>query len=471
MRKALYYKFIMAYVLLAILGIFVTAALGSQLVENRLIRIHAGNLYAEVTALVNEAGSRPMEDEEELQEFYEILRGVAAGDHADIRMIDTKGCVRMNTARSFDFEREETIRDFDYTSFGPQYYEVSCFFDQYPEEHLNVLIPLASQMTTRGYLSVSTPMTRIVQERDALLGDVYIVVTVNFVLSLMILFLFTFSVYRPLGKITEGARQFASGNLTHKIDLVTNDEMGYLADTMNFMADELKKNSDYQKKFISNVSHDFRSPLTSIKGFSEAMCDGTIPPEMHEHYLKIITGEASRLEKLTRSVLMLNNMDQDEVILNRVNFDINEMLRSTAAVFEGSCRKKKISIELILSGSQFMVNADRDRIEQVVYNLLDNAVKFSPRSSTIWMETTERHGKCYVSVKDEGCGIAKKDLTNIWDRFYKADQSRGRDKTGTGLGLSIVKEILTAHGQNISVVSTENVGTEFTFTLQLAARN
>ncbi len=467
MRKALYYKFILAYVLLAIMGIFITASLGSKLIENRLIAQRASDLYAQMTTIVMNGEDYSMDNDRELEELYTILKAVAAGNHADIRMMDTKGAVRMNTAKSFDPDREDQIKDFDYTSFGPQYYEVSLFFEEYTEEHLNVMIPLTSGISTRGYLSISVPMDTLYQDRDSILGDVYIVVIVNFILSLLILGLFTFSVYRPLEKITEGAKQFASGNLTHKIDIYSNDEMGYLADTMNFMADELKKNSDYQKKFISNVSHDFRSPLTSIKGFSEAMCDGTIPPEMHEHYLKIITGEASRLEKLTRSVLMLNNMDQNEVILNRTNFDINEMLRSTAAVFEGSCRKKKISIDLVLNGNQFFVNADRDRIEQVVYNLLDNAVKFSPKNSTIKMETSEKHGKCYVSIKDEGCGIAKKDLTNIWDRFYKADQSRGRDKTGTGLGLSIVKEIMSAHGQNISVVSTENVGTEFTLTLQL----
>jgi signal transduction histidine kinase len=144
------------------------------------------------------------------------------------------------------------------------------------------------------------------------------------------------------------------------------------------------------------------------------------------------------------------------------------MLKSTAAVFEGSCRKKKISINLVLTGTELFVRGDREKIEQVVYNLLDNAIKFSDRSSEVKIETTIQRGKCAVSVKDEGCGIARDDLTKIWDRFYKSDSSRGRDRQGTGLGLSIVKEIISAHGQTISVVSTENVGTEFIFTLEMA---
>ncbi|MBR3069524.1 MAG: HAMP domain-containing histidine kinase, partial [Lachnospiraceae bacterium] len=287
-------------------------------------------------------------------------------------------------------------------------------------------------------------------------------------LSFVILLVLGFSVYVPLRKITDGAKAFASGNLNHTIEVATNDEMGYLADTLNVMAAELRKNEEYQKKFISNISHDFRSPLTSIKGFTEAMTDGTIPPELHEKYLGIIAQETERLEKLTNSVLTLENMDMNKGSLSKSVFDINSLLKKTAAVFEGSCRKKKISIDLVLTGPELSVNADYEKIEQVIYNLLDNAIKFSEKGSEIKLETTIRHGKCEISVKDEGCGIPAAELSHIWDRFYKSDSSRGKDRKGSGLGLSIVKEIVSAHNQTISVVSTVNVGTEFIFTLDLA---
>lgn len=468
MRKRLYLKFIMAYGLLALIGIFVTAALGGTLIQNRLVSQEASDLYREADNFVSLHANILADKNRSLQELYRSLQAVAAGDNADIRIINPKGKVVLNTGKPYGENAKETIDGFDYARFGPKYYEVSTFFDQYPDQHLTVLLPIAYNMTTMGYFAISVPMSTLNQERDGLLKGAYVVFFVNFGLSLFILFLFTVLVYRPLGKITEGAKEFASGNLGHRIHIESNDEMGYLADTMNFMADELKKNTDYQRKFIANVSHDFRSPLTSIKGFSEAMCDGTIPPEMHERYLKIISKETERLEKMTRSILTLNSMDQNNVILNMQTFDINDMLRSTAAVFEGSCRKRKISIRLVLLGDHLMVRADREKIEQVVYNLLDNAVKFSEKNSEIELETAERHGKCFVTVRDEGCGIPKDHLTHIWDRFYKADNSRGKDRSGTGLGLSIVKEIISAHNQNISCVSTENVGTAFTFTLQLA---
>lgn len=468
MRKTLYLKFIMAYILLCVIGIFVTAALGGTLIQNHLVSSYSSDLYAEADNFVSSHADILSNRNKSLDELYRSLKAVAAGHDSDIRIISPKGEVILNTMRPYSQDTGETIENFDYARFGPKYYEVSTFFHEYSSPHLTVMLPIVSDMTTMGYFAISMPMTELYEVRDTFLGDAYVVFFVNFGLSLFILFLFTFAVYRPLGKITEGAKEFASGNLGHRIRIWSNDEMGYLADTMNFMADELKKNTDYQRKFISNVSHDFRSPLTSIKGFSEAMCDGTIPPEMHERYLKIISSETERLEKLTRSVLTLNSMDQDTVILNIENFDINAMLRSTAEVFEGSCRKRKISIKLVLLGEQLMVSADREKIEQVVYNLLDNAVKFSDKNSEIELETGERHGKCFVTVRDEGCGIPKDHLTHIWDRFYKADNSRGKDRSGTGLGLSIVKEIISAHNQTISCVSTENVGTAFTFTLPLA---
>ena len=148
-----------------------------------------------------------------------------------------------------------------------------------------------------------------------------------------------------------------------------------------------------------------------------------------------------------------------------MHFDINRIIRNTAASFEGTCRQKTIAIELILTSDELFVNADVGKIQQVLYNLLDNAIKFSHRDSIIKVETTEKHNKIFVSVKDSGIGIPKDDLKLIWDRFYKSDLSRGKDKKGTGLGLSITKEIISAHGEHINVISTEGVGTEFIFSL------
>ena len=153
------------------------------------------------------------------------------------------------------------------------------------------------------------------------------------------------------------------------------------------------------------------------------------------------------------------------MLLNKTQFDIHETIRNTAASFEGKCTAKKISIELVFASRLMNVYADERKIQQVLYNLLDNAIKFSDSDSTITIETTERGEKVLVSVKDNGIGIPRKSLNKIWERFYKTDLSRGKDKKGTGLGLSIVKEIIQTHDENITVISTEGVGTEFVFSL------
>ena len=233
------------------------------------------------------------------------------------------------------------------------------------------------------------------------------------------------------------------------------------------MSSELNKMEEYQKSFIANVSHDFRSPLTSIKGYLEAILDGTIPQELYSKYFNIVISETERLNKLTEGMLTLNSLDS-KGFLSRSNFDINRVIKDTAAAFEGICNAKNIVLDLTFTTDVLMVYADLGKIQQVLYNLIDNAIKFSRDDSVIYIQTLIKYEKVFVSVKDTGAGIPKDSIKKIWDRFYKTDISRGRDKKGTGLGLSIVKEIIQAHGENIDVVSTVGVGSEFIFTLPKA---
>ena len=234
------------------------------------------------------------------------------------------------------------------------------------------------------------------------------------------------------------------------------------------MAGELKNSNEYQRKFIANVSHDFRSPLTSIKGYAEAIRDGVVPYEMQDKYLGIIVSESERLTKLSREMLTLEKVDPMTAMLNPSVFNLNAMIKETSEAFGSACLSKNIVINLLLEGEEIYVRADYSRIQQVLYNLIDNAIKFSKKDSSIEIETSTLKNKARISVKDHGAGIASSDLPKIWERFYKTDPSRGRDPKGTGLGLSIVKDIIQAHNQKISVISTPGIGSEFTFTLDLA---
>ena len=335
---------------------------------------------------------------------------------------------------------------------------------------ISAFAPITSQYKVKGYVIIHSSMQDLHKSCDSLLNISYLTLLILFLLSLIILLFFTEMVYLPLRKITHATEQYAIGNFRYEFQVDSEDEIGYLAASLAYMASEVAKSEDNQKRLVANISHDFRSPLTSMRGYLEAMQDGTIPPELHEKYIGVVLNETDRLTKLTNSLLTLNNLNTQGMILDRTNFDINPVIKNTAASFEGTCRSKLVTIELVLTGEQMYVNADMVKIQQVLYNLVDNAIKFSHKNSSIKIETIEKSNKLLVSVKDNGIGIPKESLKLIWNRFYKTDLSRGKDKKGTGLGLSIVKEIIQSHNENINVVSTEGVGTEFIFTLEKASK-
>lgn len=469
MKIKLYLKFIFAYLCFGILSFVAVSTLISSLTTNHMIKSNTEAMYREANSIASGRLARSYrEDSSSLQDIYSNLKALASYNQTEIWLMNTRGEIILNTAKEYAPDTPEVIEDFDTTRLAGNYYQKGDFFGYFSSDMLSVVSPIISNYRAKGYIVIHYHMDRLIAEKDAFLNINYISLAIVFVLSLIILLAFTFIVYFPLQKIITGANEFAAGNLNYKVPVETRDEMGYLAASMNYMAGEINKSGEYQRKFISNISHDFRSPLTSIKGYLEAMLDGTIPPEMQEKYLNIVLTETERLNKLTRGLLTLNNYDDKKTYLEITDFDINSVIRNTAATFEGTCQKKQVHIELIFDAQALMVNADMGKIQQVLYNLIDNAIKFSHPESAIYIETTEKHEKVYVSVKDMGEGIPKESIKKIWERFYKTDSSRGKDKKGTGLGLAITKEIIQAHGENINVVSTEGVGSEFTFSLTRA---
>lgn len=287
-------------------------------------------------------------------------------------------------------------------------------------------------------------------------------------LALFFIAIYVFNVL-PLRKLREGVKDFSISHENKPIIIRSNDEYGELADTLNVIGEELSKFDEYQRKFISNISHDFRSPLTSIQGYVQAMADGIIPPEAQEKYLNTILFETDRLTKLTSDLLDINNFDKDKIFLDITEFDIQLSITNTITALEGIADKKNIVLDFVPKQTEpLMVSGDESKIQQVLHNLIHNAIKFSQNNSHIYIDVATRGNKVSVSVKDTGIGIPKDDIEHIWDRFYKTDLSRGKDKMGTGLGLSICKEIINAHKQTIDVVSTEGVGSKFVFTLAKA---
>ncbi|MBO4910551.1 MAG: HAMP domain-containing histidine kinase [Lachnospiraceae bacterium] len=465
MRHTLYLKFIIGYVIFGLFSFLAVSLFVPRITREYIINQRAQNLYSEAYLIADTYAKGLYSSRTSLETVTLQLDSLSVYMDADIRIISPDGIIILDTASS-DPDTAVVIPNFDPSSGGSSYYLVGNFFGSFDEEVLSVICPIITKYRTKGYVTIHISMEEIEAQCNSLLNISYITLIIMFLLSLIILIFFTTLVYIPLRKITKGAESFADGNYHYEVNVDSRDEMGYLAAALNYMSGKIADSEDDQKKFIANVSHDFRSPLTSIKGYLEAMLDGTIPPEMHEKYLGIVLNETERLTKLTNGLLALNNLNTKGMHLDITDFDINDTVRKVAETFEGTCRKKSIAIELVLTGEELYVHADKGRIEQIIYNLTDNAVKFSNHDSVIKIETTEKKNKIYVSVKDNGIGIPPEDISMIFNRFYKSDASRGKDKKGTGLGLSIVKEILNAHSENINVISTPGEGSEFIFSLQ-----
>lgn len=462
MTKSLYSKFILGYLLFGLLGFIIIATFSSHVTQLYLVEEMAETMYDEAHLLASAYSDIYQGKNVSLSSAKPQLEAVAAYLDAQAWVLNNRGMVVAETAPEIHVGM--TIEGFDPTAAGSNYYMTGQFFGMFLGNTLSVLAPITGNFNTYGYVVLHLPMERVIAQQNEILNIVYVTSAIIFLLSLIILLVFTKVVYIPLKRITAGAKEYADGNLDYTIKVDSTDEMGYLANTLNYMSDELNKMEDYQRSFIANVSHDFRSPLTSIKGYLEAILDGTIPPELYDKYLKIVIAETERLNKLTQSMLAINSMDS-KGFLSRSNFDINRVIKDTAASFEGTCNSKNIVLDLTFSDDVQIVYADLGKIQQVLYNLIDNAIKFSHMDSVIYIQSHMRYGKVFISVKDTGVGIPKDSINKIWNRFYKSDISRGKDKRGTGLGLAIVKDIIQAHGENIDVVSTQGVGTEFIFTL------
>ncbi len=243
---------------------------------------------------------------------------------------------------------------------------------------------------------------------------------------------------------------------------------GELTAAVNATSEEYERLEQMRKSFVANASHELRSPLTSVQGFLQAVLDGTVSPDDKEKYLKIALSETKRLNALINSMLDLSRLDSGKNPLVMSKFEINDVIREIALKFEPALFKKALQINVEFARDTCYVFADKDKIIQVITNLVDNAIKYSPSYSRIILITSVHENKVYVTVKDYGYGISKKDQMLIWDRFYMTDKSRSPVKTkGSGLGLSIVKKIIDEHGEVIWVESNRGAGATFIFTLTL----
>ena len=323
---------------------------------------------------------------------------------------------------------------------------------------------------TEGYVFVTNGIDNILGAWSAFLGVAALVVVGVFIAAMVMSFVYSKRMARPLDEIAAASRKFARGDFSVRVrqEEDPTDEMGALIDSFNKMADSLESAEARRSEFIANISHELRTPMTTIAGFADGILDGTIPREDEEKYLRSIRDETRRLSRLVRDMLDVSQMRAHAADpTRRTSFDLTELILQTLLSFESRATKKRLDVDPQLPDNHIMVYADKDAITQVIYNLLDNAVKFARPGSCITLRLYKEGGKAYVSVKDCGETIPAEDLPFIFDRFHKSDRSRSMDKDGVGLGLYLVKAIINSHDEDIAVKSADGI-TEFVFTLPLS---
>lgn len=463
MKKKLGFKLIGGILLYGVGGFLIVASLVEWMFQEKAQSMEATRLYREALAVTSNYAADYYRNRLTLEELATQMDVLSVYTEGEIWLVGRSGTVLIGRQEG---EGAYEIENFHIADFGTKYYCTGTFYDCFEEPVLTVFAPITVNYKVRGYVMIHKNIQQIYRSADHFLNLSYMALIALLVINITFMAVFLWQAYRRIRMMNLAAHKYMEGDFGTVMDDEYEDELGFLCASFNYMANELNTLEDDQRKFVSNISHDFRSPLTSIKGYAEAMLDGTIPVDMQDRYLNIIITETERLTKLTSGLMELNQYGgHGKTILDKTDFDINEVIGQTAATFEGVCSMKHIVLELVLTGDELFVRADKSKVQQIVYNLTDNAIKFSHNDSSIQIETHVKNEKVFVSVKDSGIGIPKDSLGKIWERFYKTDLSRGKDKKGTGIGLAIVREIIQAHGENINVISTEGVGTEFIFTL------
>ncbi len=311
-------------------------------------------------------------------------------------------------------------------------------------------------------------MPEIQSTRNAIIRLFGISAAAGILVSVLLGFVFSRRLSAPLRQMSQAARRIASGEFSERLPLRGQDEFGQLAGSFNDMVDALANLERIRRDFVSNVSHELRTPLTSIKGFVDGMLDGTVPAERQQDYLKIVRDETHRMHRMVNDLLDLTKMESGSASLSPAVFDICELIRHCVIFLQQPFEDKDLRFEADFEHERMHVWADRDAIQRLLLNLLQNAIKFTPEKGLIRVGVQTAREKLEISVSDTGVGISAEELPYVFDRFYKTDKSRSSDRTGVGIGLAIVRSIILAHHEDIRVASAPNQGTTFVFTLPLS---
>lgn len=466
--KSLFGKMLVIYVSIILVSFIVLGFIVSNTLENYFLNQKEKKLIEQCTkvqqqvTLIHELG---VPNFEKLRFEIDALERYL---NAHIWMIDRSGnlYVSSNLENKMGLNellvKEEVKKVFD----GYIIKRQGEFNKQFNESVLTIGYPIIYNNKVMMALFMHAPMPEV----NKTISDIYtitlIVLGFALIIGLGAVFILSKNLKNKIHSLSDASKVLAKGDFGKTIDIDGDDELNQLAKNFNYMSKELSKVDKMRKDFISNLSHDLRSPLTSIKGYAQALLDGTIDKNDQTKYLNIILEESERLSKMTNDILDLSKMESGNGKLSFSDFSINEMIVNEIEKFEVNLEEKSVDVKIDLCSTRDIVYADKDKINRVMYNLIDNAVKFVNDDGFIKIRTCDNGEKIIVQISNSGNVIPQKDLEYIWERFVKLDKSRGKNKKGSGLGLAIIKSIIERHNEEIQVSSNETEGTIFTFSLK-----
>ena len=437
--------------------------------KNELLRRNAESISALTQkSLVEDAdtGTYYISNRYVLQGF---LSTFSDSSNADIFITDVQGKTLLCSEGGNCIHTQQSIPDKimkDVLNNG--FVSTSNLVGIYPYSHFTVGVPVTSESGVQvGAVFTSTNALYLTSFRNDVLKMFLFAAIAALTISFFAVGLFSYKMVRPLREMAEAARCFGSGDFSRRVPVTSDDEIGELAVAFNNMAASLSSSEGTRRSFIANVSHELKTPMTTIAGFIDGILDGTIPPEQEKEYLRIISDESRRLSRLVRRMLEVSQLQSRDLNRTKAPFDVCESMRRVLISMEKKITDRGLDVDADIPDSGIMVLGDNDLITQVIYNLLENATKFARKGSALYLGVTTSNGKALVSVRNEGDTIPAEEIPLLFERFHKSDKSRSEDKDGVGLGLYVVKTILDQHKEHIAVTS-ENGLTTFTFTVTLA---
>lgn len=390
---------------------------------------------------------------------WELMQDMINGNSYDLILIDSDGMIVSATREENKIKNGGHVPDNIISKLiKDKYYEnrtttSGLFSDTRQCVAVPVRVQVSATVTTAGYIILCSSKEDDGQLPSEIFRIFIYAVIASLIVSIVLAGLFSYRQSRPLKQMSEQARRIAKGDFTSRIHVKRKDEVGKLTVAFNDMADALDKEEQVRRDFIANISHELKTPMTTIAGFIDGILDGTIPKIKQDHYLAIVSEEIGRLSVLVNSMLSLARIDSGKTTLNKSTFSILDVIVVVLMSFEDRIEKKNIQISGLETADGLQAYGDQTLIHQVMYNLIENAVKFTPEGGNITFAMESRDGRLYFAVKNDGKGIAEDDLPFIFDKFYKTDKSRSEDKKSMGLGLYIVKTIIKLHGGDITASS------------------